>query len=113
MADADRPQDVGRRHVRRPRRGDADRALVERYQAAMRRELEDCLTELEGTPQPDGLHGPVPPKRPDVAGRSRIWDLAMKLGRELGAAIDPDPLPDGPPAPAKRKVRGRVDYGGA
>jgi hypothetical protein len=111
-SESDRPQDVGRQHRRKPAQGSVDRALVERYQATMREELARLLDDLAPVPQPDGLHGPVPAKRPDLATRSRVWDLAIKLGRELGTAIDPDPSPAGAPLPARRrKPGGRVDYG--
>jgi hypothetical protein len=55
----------------------------------------------------------VPDKRPDLATRSRTWDLAIKLGRELGSAIDPSDLDaDGAPAKPARKARAaRPDYG--
>ena len=105
----DRPQDVGRKHARSAG-GTADRALVERYQTSMRDWLGLTLDALEGEVQPDGLHGPVPRKRPTATEAGRLWDLAMKLGRELGAAIEPDPLPDGPPAPNRPRRSRKVDY---
>lgn len=76
----------------------------------MRSDLSALLDELEPMPQPDGLHGPMPAKRLAIAARSERWTLAIKLGRELGAAIDPQPLEGGPSAPAPRKPR-KVDYG--
>lgn len=113
MTDNDRPQDVGRRHGRTRREGGADRALIERYQATMRDELGALLDELAPKVQDQGLGMvAIPPKRPDLTTRSKIWDLAIKLGRELGTAIDPDPLPSGPAAPSRPRARKRVDYGG-
>jgi hypothetical protein len=54
----------------------------------------------------------IPPKRPDLATRSKIWDLAIKLGRELGARIVPDPESASGPMPAVRRVSSRrIDYG--
>lgn len=52
------------------------------------------------------------PVRPGLADRMKLWDLAIKLGRELGTEVDPaggvgaDPTPAAPPA----KVR-RADFG--
>ena len=79
----------------------------------MRSWLTTVLDRLDGTPQPDGLHGPVPPRLPTDAEASRLWDLAMKLGRELGARIDPaDLTPAGPPSVPRAGTRRRkVDVG--
>ena len=76
----------------------------------MRAELRGLLVELEGRPPPAGL-GLVPsePVRPSLADRARLWDLTIRLGRELGAAIDAEPAPGAGPAPRSR--RKRVDYG--
>lgn len=85
----------------------------------MRDELTALLDELRPRSDPQiQLDGKAaPPKRPSVAERSRIWDLAIKLGRELGSEVDPPPAsegnPDDPAAPARRIRRGRIDYGGA
>ena len=105
-----RPQDVGRTHARTRKGGPADRALVERYYASMRSWLGRTLDTLEGEAQPDGLHGPVKPKMPTPTEAGKLWDLAMKLGRELGAEIDPDPLPDAPAARVPARPR-KADYG--
>jgi hypothetical protein len=110
MADTDRPQDVGRSHSRKRAGGAKDRALIERYQDTMRAELADLLAMLAPVPQDPGLGlVTVPPKRPDLATRSKIWDLAIKLGRELGAAIDPDPLTDGQTPVPPRRRKGRLE----
>lgn len=75
----------------------------------MRAELRGILEELKGTPQPEGLDGSTPPpRRPSLADRSRLWDLAVKLGRELGAEVDvPAPVS---PEERPRRAR-RVDFG--
>jgi hypothetical protein len=108
----DRPQDVGRRHRRKAAPGAATTALLDRYQEALRAELAWILDVLK--PQ-DGLVGTAV-REGSVAERTRRWDLAMKIARELGGEIDPgpdpgaaDPLGDTRP-PARR---GKVDYGGA
>lgn len=113
--DTDRPQDVGRRHSRNARRGRPDAAsdaLLDRYQATMRGELAALLDDLTPKPADLGLGlVPAPDSRLPIADRMRIWDLAIKLGRELGSAIDPVPVPVvRGPSPARR--RARVDYGG-
>lgn len=103
MADNDRPQDVGRRHSRRKSEGGAD-ALVERYYATMRSELAELLDSLAPVPADPGLGlVDMPPKRLSLAERARVWDLAIKLGRELGSRIDPMP-----PAVAAAPVRAPV-----
>lgn len=119
MAEAtDRPQDVGRRHRRKAEPSGATSTLLARYQVAMRSELGALLDELTPAPAAPGL-GLVPTeaKRLSIADRSRRWDLAIKLGRELAAEIDPPAPEEGdaadPAAPAKPRRRGRVDYGGA
>lgn len=60
---------------------------------------------------------PAPAKPLTIEQRSRLWDLAIKLGRELAAEIDPPAPAEGdaadPAAPAKPRRRARVDYGGA
>ena len=116
----DRPQDAGRRHRRVGRPSAATLTLLEEYQAAMREELRATLVEVRGQPVAPGLlddvmaGGGVTVVRPTLADRTRLWDLAIKLGRELGAEVDV-----GPPAPPVRArpaggpKRGRVDYGGA
>jgi len=72
----------------------------------MRRELAGVLEDLEPHPsgqlQIDGT--PSPPTRPAIADRIRLWDLAIKLGRELGTEVDPPPATDNAPeAPRPRR----------
>lgn len=117
MIDNDRAQDVGRRHRRRGAQSPETRALLATYQDAMRGELRAVLAELEGTVAPTGLLDTEFTKaevriRPDLAARTRLWDLAIKIGRELGSAIDADPVPvvASPGATAKTRRR-RVDFG--
>ena len=112
MTDNDRPQDVGRSHSRKRKGGAADQALVTRYYASMRSWLTMLLDTLEGEPQPDGLHGPVPRKMPSTTEAGRLWDLATKLARELGAELIAGPDDAPPPAPARTAPRARrADYG--
>jgi hypothetical protein len=112
--DGDRPQDAGRKHKPKRAADPAAAALLDRYLASMRAELADLLDSLAPVPQDQGLGMvDVPPKRPDRATRSRTWDLAIKLGRELGAAIDPTPLEldAGTPAGPRRISPKRLDLG--
>lgn len=105
VTDNARQQDRGRRRTTRTSVHANDRALIERYEATMRLELSDLLTSLQPVPQDQGLGMvAVPDKRPPLSERTKIWDLAIKLGRELGSAIEPDPLPE-PPTSRPRKPR--------
>jgi hypothetical protein len=110
---------VDRSHRRRGAPSPATKALLAEYQDAMRAELRQLLTELR--PLPDPADAPVvfgadpPPEPLTLAQRSSRWDLAIKLGRELGAEIDPAPTRDQAtpsggehPGPTRRR---RIDYG--
>lgn len=86
----------------------------------MRHELSALLDELRGRVPDPGLHlldeaierGDVAERiRPELKARIPMWDLAIKLGRELGTEVDPGPGADSPaPAPRLRR-RGRIDFG--
>jgi hypothetical protein len=105
--DGTRPQDQGRRHRRKGAPSAATLSLLGDYQDAMRAELRAVLAELQPTPPAPGL-GLVKeaPKRPPLRDRAGLWDLAIKLGRELGSEIDPAPPPVvvGPSKPRRAKV---------
>lgn len=88
MTDNDRPQDVGRRHSRKPRGGDADPILA-RYQTVLRVELVRLLDELEATV--NGLGGTTMLAYDKLRDRAERVELASKIARELGSAIDPQP----------------------
>lgn len=122
MADeAGRPQDQGRRH----RRGGAPSAettsLLADYQAAMRTELRALLDDLRGHVPDPGLHllddaiarGDVAERiRPALKERVPMWDLAIKLGRELGTEVDGSPATAAAQPPATRpRRRARPDFG--
>lgn len=80
----------------------------------MRAELGGLLDALEppGVSDQLGLDGkPAPQPALPLTERARIWDLAIRLGRELGTAIDAHPEPTGPAVPSRPARRGRVDYG--
>ena len=110
----ERPQDVGRRHRRKATPTPETRALLDRYQAAMRAELGAILDALDATAVP-GLLPDAPPSPAiplDDPRRSALWTRAITLGRELGTAIDLPPAEKGAAVAGPRR-RGRVDYGGA
>lgn len=103
-----RAQDAGRSHHKRGQPSPATTALLAQYHEAMRGELTEVLRELTGRP-PDGvppqlaLDGTVPPpKRPSLKDRAALWDLGVKLARELGSSIDPAPDRDAAGKPATR-----------
>jgi len=80
----------------------------------MRYELRAVLAELAGGVPVAGLLPDLPavPVRPAIADRIRLWDLAIKIGRELGTEVDVAPALDATP-PARRARRSRIDYGGS
>jgi hypothetical protein len=107
----DRPQDAGRSHKRKGAPSAATRSLLTRYQDTMRDELSTILDDLAPRAQDAGLGlVPMPPQRPPIAERTKLWDLAIKLGRELGSEIDSSPEAPVVVGPGARK-RARVDYG--
>jgi hypothetical protein len=98
--ESDRPQDAARPPARK-RRGIPSAeslALLERYRMALRAELGETLTELRPDP---------PAAKPGLADRLRLWDLALKLARELAAGSDvPGPAPSA--APERGATRGQA-----
>jgi hypothetical protein len=108
---SDRPQDAGRSHKRKGAPSAATRSLLTRYQDTMRAELAAVLDELAPAPPDPGLGMvPVAPKRPPIADRIKLWELGIKLGRELGSEIDSTPKAPAVVGPSRRR-RARVDYG--
>lgn len=81
----------------------------------MRTELRACLGELAGAPAPPGLlpeDGPPVINRPSLKDRTALWDLAIKIGRELGTAVDVAPATtDAEPTARRPRSRKRIDYG--
>jgi hypothetical protein len=101
-----RPQDVARPHRRT--RGTPEpetEQLLERYRATMRAELAGLLEDIRPAPATAGqiaLDGTIPPARKSLEERRALWDLAIKLGRELSSvtlepgwsgALDSTPAP--------------------
>jgi hypothetical protein len=83
--ESERPQDVERSHHRRVGPTPETEAILERYRAAMRSELA-MLLEMLGARRV-GLMPDAPGELVIPLGeRTKLWDLAVKLGRELGAA---------------------------
>lgn len=92
-----RPQDLGRPHKRRaPGPPPETVAILEAYRGAMRAELGDVLLELRPEREQLTITGGAERIRPALAERLKLWDLAIKLGRELNApgdhALDEEPL---------------------
>jgi hypothetical protein len=84
VSEGDRPQDVGRVHRRaRPVGAPATEEILERYRDAMRAELGDVLEELRPPLEQLGMDGTAARIRPALAERLKLWDLAIKIGREL------------------------------
>jgi len=95
----DREQDVGRSHRRRSVPAPETAELLERYQASMRAELEDLLAEIRPAVGQLTIDGGV--TRPTLEQRRALWDLAIKLGRELGGAIVEQTAPSAAPGTAR------------
>lgn len=106
----DRPQDVGRSHHgrRRSEPAPATAEVLERYRTAMRDELGELLEELRPAREQLTMLGAPERLKPALAERLKLWDLAIKLGRELGtgeelpAAGAPAPRPIDARSPAPR-----------
>lgn len=110
---AGRPQDQDRPHRKRAQPSPETASLLAEYQASMRSELRAVLAELRGKLPDPGL-GLInaEPERPNLTDRMRLWDLAIKLGRELGTEVDDRPIEEGAQPAAPRKWRrARVAFG--
>jgi hypothetical protein len=59
--------------------------VLELYRAAMREELGEVLEELRPSREQLTMLGDVERLKPALAERLKLWDLAIKLGRELGS----------------------------
>jgi hypothetical protein len=101
MPSGDRPQDVGRSHARRGSVGPETDAVLDTYRAAMRAELRETLIELRPHLGQQTFTGEI--AKPALADRLRLWDLAIKLARELAGGADVEP--DAPAAPARSPAR--------
>jgi hypothetical protein len=88
----------------------------------MRDELSTLLDDLRGRLPDPGLglledaiaRGDVVERiRPSLKERAPMWDLAIKIGRELGTSIDPGKPPGGDPPTTRspRRRTARVDFG--
>ena len=101
-----RPQDVGRPHRRRLGEVSPEVAsILERYRGAMRDELGDVLEELRPDKVQTVMIGGDVRLKPALADRLRLWDLAIKLGRELNAPGAEEPPPDLPAPTGRRPAR--------
>lgn len=115
--DANRAQDVGRSHHRRPTPAPEAKLISATY-AALRAELSDCLAELRPPlidPAAPVVFGSPPPKgRPSLADRDRLVALIARLLGILGAEVEA-PEAAGRTDPAQttrpRPRRGRLDMG--
>jgi len=97
---SDRPQDAGRRHARRGAPSGETLELLTRYRQALRDELGETLTEL----RPESAKA-----KPALASRLKLWDLALKLARELGSGTDAQPpAPSAAPSDATRGTAPRL-----
>lgn len=108
MSDAtDRPQDAGRAH-RRTKAGPSPESdeVLERYRAAMRAELDDVLGEVRPAGAQLTLEGSSERIRPPLADRLKLWDLAIKLGRELANGEDWSEPPPPPPTRTSGRAGG-------
>jgi hypothetical protein len=66
--------------------------LLGEYHSAMRLELRSLLREINATIRPAALKQP----RPSLAERAKLWELAIRLGKELGSEIDVAPPAEEP-----------------
>ena len=105
--------DPAREHRRKGKPSPATRTLLERWQAALRAELADVLTELRPTPPADGMPW-AEGSRPKLETRTRLVELGIRIARELGTEVDESDRRNGhaPDTPARPRPRSRVDFGG-
>ena len=102
----DRPQDVERPHRRRPGELEPDvDDQLRAYRRALRLELADLLAEIRPPAPSSGqlaLDGTLAaPTRPALEQRRQLWDLAIRVARELGQA--PGVTAETAPAPSRPK----------
>ena len=99
-------------HRRRGTLPVADADLIASYRRILRLELADTLAELRPGSEP-GLFGPND-KRPTLATRRQLVDMAVALVRALASPLEleGEPGPAGPVPAGKRRGRApRVDFG--
>lgn len=78
----------------------------------MRSELQGLLDELAPRPDPQlTIDGTTPVVKLSIHERAKRWDLAIRLGRELGTEVDPGEPVGQEPVPARGARRGKVDFG--
>src|SRR5690349_9377404 len=88
MSADQRPQDVGRTHSRK-RSARPDDPLLARYQTVLRAELVRLLDDLEAVSA--GLDGSMILRYEKMRDREERVELAAKIAKELGSAIDAAP----------------------
>lgn len=105
--------DPRKRHRKTGSPSPATRSLLERWQTALRAELESVLAELQPAVPPAGLldeHLPPVVHRPDLSTRQKLITLGVQIAHELGTELDQSERPwEGLPEPPR--PRSRVDYG--
>ena len=122
VSDGDRLATAGKSHKRRGEPSPETTTLLVDYQEAMRAELRTLLADIRGRLPDPGLHllddaierGDIAERvQPTLKERAPMWDLAIKIGRELGTSIDPGRAPGGDPpsTPSPRRRTSRIDYG--
>jgi hypothetical protein len=89
----------------------ADADLIAQYRRTLRLELADTLAELRPAPEP-GLFAPND-KRPTLATRRQLVDMARALVAALSSPLELEGEPDqAGPVPARtRRGSSRVDFG--
>jgi hypothetical protein len=107
--ETDRPQDAGRPHRRVSIPEPETARILEAYRDAMRAELEETLGDIRPDAGQLTIGGGV--ARPELAERVKLWDLAIKLARELGR--DPVLELGDPPAPPPVATDGAARRGRA
>jgi hypothetical protein len=119
--DVGRPQDQGRKHRRGGNPSPETASLLADYHQAMRDDLRAVLDDIRGHVPDPGLRllddaierGDIEARiKSPLKERIPMWDLAIKLGRELGTEVDGSPAASAaqPPTPRKRS-RSRIDFG--
>jgi hypothetical protein len=104
--DPGRPQDAGRPHRRRGAPAPEADEILDRYRRELRAELGELLEEIRPGAGQLTISGGT--ARPTLEVRAKLWELSMKLARELERSAEPEPTTSSTPEPAPGRRAARA-----